>query len=139
MGFLDKIFGAKKQTFHSSVNPGIPEVKSTNALIGELSEQLSEPLEVVPDDDCAFVFIGNPRQELNMAWIEKGNIHNLQNLADSKGMGQDQFAGMVDKLKEAYQRSEDHQRFTSNIGGKEVVITPSFALAGEVKQIIADS
>ncbi len=140
MGFLDKLFGTttKKYPPLAAESPTAKELASMKDPLEALMRDVSDPMEIVPaPDNRAYVFIGNPRKNFGMAWIEDGEIHNFKTLQEQKGVQQAQLLKMVAQLQEAYHRSGDDKRFSTSIGDRDVVVTPSSHLASEVNDIIS--
>ncbi|OKY75088.1 MAG: hypothetical protein BM485_10360 [Desulfobulbaceae bacterium DB1] len=140
MGFLEKFFGGgKKYPPLGAENPAAKKIEAMKSLLEKISSEVSDPMEVVPADDTAFVFIGNPNKNFGMAWVNNGKVQNFKTLADEKGIAQQQLILMHKKLQDAYHRSGDDKRYSMTIGGKSVVVTPSSDLAREVKDIIGNA
>ncbi|MEW6428425.1 MAG: hypothetical protein AB1568_10360 [Thermodesulfobacteriota bacterium] len=140
MGLLEKLFGGgKKYPALAADSPAARNLEAMKKSLEQLSSEVGDSIEVVPDDDSAFVFIGNPPKNFGMAWIKGGSVHNFKSLAEERGIGQPQLLKMIEKLRDAYHRSGDDRRFSATIGGKSVVVTPSKDLAREVDSIIASA
>mgnify|MGYP007047039816 FL=1 len=138
MGFLGKIFGGGNN--YPALEADTSAAKNLAAIkdpLEKLSEQVKDPMEVIPADDSAFVFIGNPPKNFGMAWVEEGKVHNFKTLSEEKGVPQKQLMKIVDALAEAYKRTDIKNRYSATIGGKMVTVTPSQDLGREVKNILA--
>lgn len=140
MGFLEKLFGGgKKYPDLSDTSPAAKNLEAMKGSLEELTRKVRDPMEVVPVEDSAYVFIGNPPNNFGMAWIEDGSVKNFKTLAEEKGVPQKQLLKMVDQLAEVYRRSDGESRYNASIGGRIVTVTPSGNLASEVRKIIANA
>ncbi len=140
MGFLDKLFGGgKKYPALAADTTAAKKLDTMKGPLEELSKKVNDPIEVVPADDSAFIFIGNPPKNFGMAWVEKGKIYNFKTLSEEKGLPQKKLVKLVDDLADAYQRNDSVNRYSATIGEKVVTVTPSRGLAEEVKNIIANA
>lgn len=129
-----------------SKKPNYPELDSSSPAAGQVMEvvqplkelmgQVSDPLEVVPTDDCAYVFIGKPPKKFGVAVIEEGKVQSFVAVAKEKGLDQVKIQKLNEKFRDAYSHSMDAQRYITDVGGKAVVVTPSDKLGHEVRQIM---
>lgn len=140
MGLLDKFFGGKKNfpVLKDGV-PGARELKTMHGSLEKLSREVSDPMEIVPYENSAYVFIGKPPKSFGMAWIEEGKICNFKTLSEEKKVPQAKLSQLVSKLGEAYEHSMDDKRYSASIAGKDVVVTPSSSLAEEVREILGNA
>lgn len=140
MSFLDKLFGGgKKYPELDDTSPAAKQLAAVKNYLEELTDKVKDPLEVVPAEDSAYVFIGNPPKNFGMAWIENGKVHNFKTLSQEKGVEQKKLLKLVDKLADAYSQRESLSRFTATIGARPITVTPSKELASDVKNIIASA
>jgi len=140
MGFLEKIFGGDKNYPALEANTSVAKkLAAIKDPLEKLSEKVKEPMEVIPADDSAFVFIGNPPKNFGMAWVEEGRVHNFKTLSEEKNVSQKQLLKIVDALAEAYKQTDIKSRYSATIGGKVVTVTPSQDLGREVKNILASA
>ncbi len=140
MGFLGKLFGLEsKYPNLASDTSAAKKLESMKGPLKELTQKVTDTMEVVPADDSAYVFIGKPPKNFGMAWIEKGKVYNFKTLAEEKAVPQQQIVEMVDALADAYKRSDSESRYSAEVGDKIVTVTPSQNLAKEVKNIIGNA
>lgn len=140
MGFLEKIFGGgKKYPALTAETNAAKELAAMRAPLEELSKKVNETMEVIPADDSAFVFIGDPPNNFGMAWVEKGKVYNLKTLSEERGFPEKEIFRLVGALADVYKRSNSYDRYSTTIGGKVVTVTPSQDMAKEVKDIIANA
>lgn len=115
-------------------NPATQQILALEGSLKKLISQISDPLEVVPSDGHAFVFIGKPPKRFGMAMIDD-TVHSLVAAAREHGIDQAQLEKINDKLRDAYLHCQDTPRFKTSVDGKTVVVTPSQQLAKEVSEI----
>ncbi|WP_374682102.1 hypothetical protein [Accumulibacter sp.] len=137
MGFLDKLFGGTKDY------PPLPEDNAAQARLEqvkgpleELAQRVSDPLEVVPAERQAFVFVGKPPKRFGIAWVHDDKVSGLKELADDHKLSQVEVGKMINELGQAYEHASAAPRFSTEVGGKKVVVIPSDGLEREVHQII---
>jgi hypothetical protein len=111
----------------------IAEVESE---LGQLAGQVKDPLEVVPAEHAAYVFIGKPPKKFGLAWIHDGQISGLNTLVEEHGLKPLEVEKVVDQLRDAYERNADVNRFCATVQDRDVVVTPSARLEKEVHEII---
>ena len=104
--------------------------------LGELAGQVKDPLEVVPAEHAAYVFIGKPPKRFGLAWIHDGKVSGLKAIVEEHGLKPLEVEKAMDQLRDAYERHADVDRFTATVQDRDVVVTPSAKLEGEVHQII---
>ncbi len=137
MSLLGNLFSSKPD--YPAIDPSstaatrIAEVK---AQLGELAGQVKDPLEVVPSEHAAYVFIGKPPKRFGLAWIHDGKISGLNTLVEEHGLKPLEVEKLLDRLREAYVRNADVSRFCTSVQDRDVVVTPSAKLEKEVHEII---
>jgi hypothetical protein len=119
-----------------SDNPVAEQVHVVEGPLKDLMGQVSDPLEVVPSDEHAYVFIGKPPKKFGVAMIEEGKVQSFIAVAKEKGLDQVKIQSLNEKLREAYMHNVDAQRYKTNVAGKEIVVTPCTQLHQEVRQIM---
>ncbi len=137
MGFLSELFSSK---------PDLPAIdpKSTAAArvaevekeLDELAGQVNQPLEVVPSEHAAYVFIGKPPKKFGLAWIHDGKVSGLNTLVEEHGLSALEVEKVLADLREAYERNQGVNRFCATLQERDVVVTPSPDLEREVHEII---
>lgn len=110
------------------------QIQAIEGSLKELIGQISDPLEIVPAEGHAFVFIGKPPKRFGMALIDDG-VHSLGAAAREHGIDQLQLQKINEQLRNAYLHCQDAPRYTTSVNGKAVVVTPSPQLAQEVGEI----
>jgi hypothetical protein len=137
MSLFGNLFSSKPD--YPAIDPSstaasrIAEVKNQ---LGELVGQVKDPLEVVPTEHAAYVFIGKPPKRFGLAWIHDGKISGLNTLVEEHGLKPLEVEKVVDQLRDAYERNADVSRFCTTVQDRDVVVTPSPKLEKEVHEII---
>ncbi len=134
MGFFSKKINYPELT---PDNPALDQVHDVEKPLQDLMGQVSDPLEVVPSDDHAYVFIGKPPKKFGVAVIEQGKVQSFIAAAKEKGLDQAKIQKLNEQLREAYLHNMDAPRYKTNVAGKEVVVIPSKDLDQEVKQVMS--
>lgn len=131
-------FFSKKVSYPEldSSNPAAEQVQEVEEPLKDLMAQVSDPLEVVPADGQAYVFIGKPPKKFGVATIEEGQVQSFIAAAREKGLDQVTIQKLNEKFRDAYMQNMDAQRYTTSVAGKEVVVTPCTQLAEEVREIL---
>ena len=104
--------------------------------LGELAGKTKDPLEVVPTEHAAYVFIGKPPKKFGLAWIHDGKISGLNTLVEEHGLKPLEVEQVVDQLRDAYERNANVSRFCTTVEDRDVIVTPSAKLETEVHEII---
>ena len=104
--------------------------------LGELAGQVKDPLEIVPAEHAAYVFIGKPPSTFGLAWIHDGKVSGLNTLVEEHGLKPSEVGDVVDQLRAVYERNMDVNRYTASVQDVDVVVTPSGKLDKEVHEII---
>ncbi len=104
--------------------------------LGELAGRTRDPLEIVPAEHAAYVFIGKPPKSFGLAWIHDGEISGLNTLVEEHGLKPKEMQKVVEALRVAYERNADVSRFCATVQDREMVVTPSAELEHEVHDII---
>jgi hypothetical protein len=131
MGFFSK------KVEYPELTPDNPAAKQIHALESSLKEligQISDPLEVVPAEGHAFVFIGKPPKRFGIAMVDDG-VHSLGAAAKEHGIDQAQLLKINERLRQAYVSCQNSPRFQTSVNGKTLVVTPDRKLAEEVSEI----
>ena len=140
MGLLSKLFSSQEESY-----PALPadsyatqRVNAVQTELQTLADETEERLEVVPAERAAYVFVGKPPKKFGLAWIHDGKVSNLKTLVEEHGVNPIKLERITDHLREAYQHSMGEARYSTQIGQREVIVTPSNALEDEVHKIIHD-
>jgi hypothetical protein len=116
-------------------NPAVEQVNDVEDQLQDLMGQVKDPLEVVPAQDHAYVFIGKPPKKFGVAMIQDGDVQSFVAIAKENGLDQNRIQMLNEQLRNAYMNNMDAQRFKTNVAGKEVVVTPCSKLDQEVREI----
>lgn len=137
MGMLDRLFGSKVD--FPPLPAGIAAYAQLERLrppLEDLAHRVSDPLEVVPAADEAFVFVGKPPSKFGIAWVHDGKVSGLKELVEENHLSPGAAGEMIDRLGEAYRHASESPRYAAEIGGKQVVVIASDELEHEVHEII---
>jgi len=137
MSLFGSLFSSKPD--YPAMDPSSTAASRINQIkpqLAELAGQVKEPLEVVPADRAAYVFIGKPPKRFGLAWIHDGKVSGLQAIVEENDLKPAEVAEAMDHLRAAYERNADVNRFTATVQDRDVVVTPSARLESEVQQII---
>jgi hypothetical protein len=137
MGFLGKLFGTEKERLPLDPSSTAAQRLDRNRVVlDEFARKVHDKLEFVPGERAVYVFIGRPPDAFGIAWIEGGEEHNFKRMMKEKGLSELQVRQRSEELREAYARAKEEPRYTTDIGGKHVLVTPSATLERELVEII---
>jgi hypothetical protein len=141
MGILGKFFGAKHDYPPlDSSDPATKQLESVLSPLEKLAEKTNDPLEIVPAEETAYIFVGKPPKKFGILWIEEGDkIVNFKSLADEKGLSPNSLLQLSDELKKAYIAHQDEPRYVSQISDREVVVIPSTSLLHNLEGVVAQA
>jgi len=141
MGFMDKLFGSTKE--YPPLSKDDPAAHKLDALrqpVEKFVSEVNDPIEVVPGNETAFFFIGKPPKKFGVAWVGKdGKVVNFKSLVEEKGLSMISLERLSDRLKEVYIQHQEEPRFSATIQDKQVVVTPSETLKGDIRKVIEDT
>lgn len=115
-------------------NPTAAQLRAIESSLKELIGQISDPLEVVPTDGYAYVFIGKPPKRFGMAMLKDG-VHSFVSAAQAQGISQLELQKINERLRDAYLDCEQAPRYQTSIEGKTIVVTSSPQLVQKVEEI----
>jgi len=139
MGLFGKLFAQEKE--YPSLDSSSQAAKKLDEVLEHLeplAKTISDPIEVVPVEKAAYVFIGKPPKQFGVAWVEDGKMNNFKKVVEEKGIPLTRFQLLSDKLRQAYERSETASRFSATIANRKIIVTPSDSLGREVGEIIRE-
>ena len=141
MGFMDKLFGSSKEFPPlNEDDPAAHKIVVMRQPVEKLVSEINDPLEVVPDDETAFFFIGKPPNKFGVAWVGKdGKVINFKSLVEEKGLSMISLERLSDRLKQIYIEHQQEPRYSMTISDKQVVITPSETLKIDIRKVIDDT
>lgn len=139
MGLFDKLVGGGKE--YPPLDASSAAAKSIAGVrqhLEDFARQVSDQLELVPADGTMYVFIGKPPKKFGIVWIQGGKVHNFKSLTAEKNLPATTFQILSDKLRDAYEKSGTTDKYSTNIGGRKVIVNPSDTLSKEVHDIIQE-
>jgi len=137
MSLFGNLFSSKPD--YPAIDPSSTaamRISEVEEQLGELAGRTRDPLEVVPAEHAAYVFIGKPPKNFGLAWIHDGEISGLNTLVEEHGLKPKEMQKVVEELRVAYERNADVSRFCATVQDREMVVTPSARLEHEVHDII---
>ena len=117
-------------------HPATDQIENIETPLKELVGQVSDPLEIVPADNHAYVFIGKPPKKFGIALLEGESFKNFVAVAKEKGLGDPKILSIIEDLGDAYRGNQDSERYKISVSGKDIVVTPCQKLEAEITQII---
>lgn len=137
MSLFGSLFSSKPD--YPAIDPSSTaavRISEVEPQLGELAERIKDPLEIVPAEHAAYVFIGKPPKSFGLAWIHDGKISGLNTLVEEHGLQPKEIQEVVERLRIAYERNADVNRFCAKVHDRDMVVTPSAKLENEVHEII---
>lgn len=140
MGFLDAVFGKKAEP--PPLDPASEaaiRIAARRELLEEFVGRVPVPLELVPAAETVYVYLDKPPGAFGLAWFEDGREVNFTTLKQDQGLSQGRIQVLSKRLGMAYKRYSGEMRFVATIAGREVLVTPSAALAAEIRKAIDEA
>lgn len=139
MGLFGKMFGQDKQYPELAGNSAAASrLAAIRGDLEKLVKDISDPMEVIPTDEGAYVFIGKPPKRFGIAWIEGGEVKSFQTLMKEHGMTGQEVAKVSDELRDVYvKHHEGTEHYRASIANRDIVVTPSAPLEHDVREILS--
>jgi hypothetical protein len=137
MGLFSSLFSSKPD--YPQLDPESPIAKRLHEIdeqLVELAEKIKDPLEVIPSEHAAYVFIGKPPSKFGLAWIHDGKVSGLNTLIEEHGVTPAQINEVIQDLRKAYEKCQETARFSTEIEGHNLIVNPSKNLEHDVHEII---
>lgn len=137
MGIFSK-WGSKEKEYAEldSSHPSAAFLSNLQQNLEPFIKSVSDPLEIIPSQEAAYVFVGKPPKVFGFVWIHKDGVFNMKKVVAEKGIPITDYQLLSDELRDAYIRSQDAERYSAQLGGKKIVVTPSESLVKEVENIV---
>lgn len=139
MGIFGKLFTKEKE--YPTLDSNSPAAKKLDEIrepLGSWAKTISHPIEVVPAEKAAYMFIGEPPEQFGLAWIEDGKLSLLKKVVEEKKIPLAHFQALSNKLREAYEQSASVSRFSTTIANKKIIVTPSESLSQGVAAVVRE-
>lgn len=138
MGILGKIFGHKKPEYPplESQSPIAEQLKCVEPELRALVETIDDDIEIVPAADETYVLFGKLPATFDLAWIRDGQVKNLSKVVEEQKVPPHRAQALAELIRAAYERSQDDERYRTQLGDRTVVVTPSDALRNKVHEIV---
>ena len=117
-------------------SPAAQRIHEVEDALKELAHDVSDPIEVVPSEHAAYVFLGKPPKRFGLAWIHDGKVTGLNTLIKEHGVSPAEIEKVIEELRLAYTRHQDEAHYTTRIEDRTVVVIPSQELEKEVHEIV---
>jgi hypothetical protein len=138
MGLFSKMFGQDQQYPDLAANSAAAgQLAAIRSNLEQLARDIPEPMEVVPTDAGAYVFIGKPPKKFGIAWSEGGQVKSFKTLMEEHGVSGTEVAKVSDELRDVYVRHHDTEHYRATIANREVVVTPDAGLEQDVREVLA--
>ena len=138
MGLFGKIFGQEAQYPElAGDSTAAAQLAAIQSSLEQLASNVSDPMEVVPTDAGAYVFIGKPPKKFGIAWIEEGEVKSFKTMVEEHGMTNTEVARVSDELREVYERHTDTEHFRTTLADRSVVVTPDPGLEQDVREVLS--
>lgn len=138
MGFLGKLMG--KADNLPSINPDVPEhrmMESFKKHIKVLLENVEDPIEVLPYEDKAYVFVGKPPKQFGFMWMDDKYINNLKGVVKEKGMSMADLGRISEDIRTVYTNNRDMlKKYSWKVDNAQVIIISSDTLGQGLKRIV---
>ena len=139
MGLLDRFFGkGKDYPPLDSNSEAARKIQKVRKELETLANDVKDPLEVIPGSDTSYVFIGKPPRKYGMAFIQNGQVLNLQSFAQKRKLSEAAVANLSDRLTEVYKQNLSSERFSAQIGDRPVVVNPSGGLKQALDNLLRE-
>jgi hypothetical protein len=136
MGFLDRFMGGPKYPELDPASDMARQLDKFRDPMNKVATDVKDRLEVVTGEDGAFIFIGKPPKQFGVMWVQGSEVMNLKTLAQAKQLDASALNSIVEKMRSAYQRHNDEQRFVARMANREVVVHPSDEFEHEMEAIV---
>lgn len=138
MGFLSSVFGEKKDAHPQLDRESVAgrRIVQRQAELEAFVRKVKDRIEIVPAQDATYLFIGKPPGSFGVAWLAGGREHSMKTLMQERGLSAGNVQILSDQLREVYKAHLGAERFQTQVAGTTVLVTPSEALAEDVRRII---
>lgn len=137
MGLLSGLFGGEKERPPlDRTSPAFARIERDREMLEGFAKRVQDKLEIVPGDRGAYVFVGKPPKTFGVVWFHDGVEQNFKLLMKEKGLSAATVQILSDQLRDAYARTQQEPRFSHELAGRKVLVTPSAELQRDVAQII---
>jgi len=138
MGILDTLFGNKETHYPplDSHSEAADQFRDIEPELRAFVETIDENVEVVPAPDESYIFFGKPPKVFGLAWIRDGKLKNLSEVVEEKKVPPYRAEALADLLRAAYKQSKGDERYSTQLGDRTVVVTPSDGLRRSVHEIV---
>jgi len=138
MGLFGKFFGQEPQYPNlAGDSSAAGKLAAIHSSLEQLAREVNDPMEVIPTDEGAYVFIGKPPKKFGIAWIEEGEVKSFKTMMEEHGVSGTQVAKISDELRDIYARHQETEHYCATIADREIVVTPDSGLEQDVREVLA--
>ncbi len=139
MGLFGKIFSKGEEL--PSIDSSLPEfntVKMYEKHLEKLSGSVDKSLEVLPCEDKAFVFIGNPPIQFGIAWVKDKYVFNLKGVAKEKGLKPAELQKISEDIRSSYEQNINNlKKYKMDIPNGTITVVASQSLGSDISKILS--
>lgn len=137
MGLLAGLFGGEKEfPALDRSDPTAVRVERHREMLEPFAKRVQDKLEIVPGERGVYIFVGKPPKSFGIVWFHDGIEQNFKLLMKEKGLSTATVQTLSDQLRDAYARTQSEPRYSWELAGRKVLVTPSASLQRDVAQII---
>lgn len=136
MGLFDK-FGAGKLPPLDTNSTAARQLNAYDSQLDALARGNIDRIEVVPDDGALYVYLGKLPKAFGFVWFEDGQRHDIKSMIESGRLTADDVPEMGQKLIAAHEASEAEPRYSYEVGGRKIIVTPSATLARSAAEAVS--
>jgi len=140
MGFLSKLFGGGEPELPAldPASSGAQCISNFRPQFEALINKINDRYEAVPAQNSLYVFLGKPPGMFGIVWFLEGDDdeHNLKKMMAKRGLSQKKIDKIMEKLRTAYTEAADTPRYSTEVAGKKVIVTPLESLGNNLHNIL---
>jgi hypothetical protein len=140
MGFLDGVLG-KKESLPAldPTSPAAQILERHEQSLQDLAKRARARMEAIPTDECLYVYVGKPPKTFGVVWYREGEEHNFVTFMKQHGLTPARVEQLSDELRDLYAAHSSEARYSFQVGGADLVVTPVPSLAQKIEQVIAEA
>lgn len=139
MGLFDGLRGKKDD--YPALDPNSEaavQLAKHSQHIGDLAKRANDRLEAVPASEGLYVYVGKPPKQFGVVWYENGEEHSFMSVMKDRGLSKEQVQDLSDELRDVYTTHQHEPRYTHDLAGQKLVVTPAPTLADDLRRVISE-
>lgn len=104
--------------------------------LAHLAESTDEDLEVIPSEHEAYVFIGSPPNNFELAWVHHDTVSHLHKLSRKHGLSEAENSEIMEQLRRCYRHHQRDYRFHADVDHHDMMVLPSNSMQLDLHDII---